>query len=1119
MSRRLSCVHFTCPKRCEPRWFLQLLFSTALELLLKDEARGSAKGAGVVPSTRTSSSSGSSPSANGSGNVNAGNDTPAGPTLLAHEVGPGSLPFQIGALYTLYALHGTQLGQNRQPIRVNAQGLLGLLFLRKRLKAAGALGIDALAVLARLVRDGLGSLQPAAYSGPSTLAYLDSLLLPTKKKTRLSSIWEDLKKKNAVAGAQAAAARAAAAAAAATAGVIHEYVGEGGAGESSASPPTALRADASASEVQSRETWVAAPFGDTAVTKWGPQDRAATAIKSAFIRIQGLSSLYESYSAALGLARSVGDEANGIQSRSDGGSNIRPASNGMDSNFRHEQSAALDVGQIPLTNRNERFQQDLAVMIEGARARVGARMAPPDAHGLEHLARKPLITSPPSSPPRSSMSPRLPPLPPLPQLASIGSRVTRRQANMASAAMATSINQEKGPMRSEREHIAVPGAARDAQNEAEEKRGTTDARASPAGAGSEQRETTTSRGKNKTATGNLRLPGGLGITPTLEEKFREESSDEGDGDGLAIGEIADDAASCGNDSPVQTNFTSRVGQRKETPGTIDGRGRGRGSSSVGSRCDGRGRGQVSSGIARSIGPRRANEIEQGEEEEEEDEDSSETDEIDDFARIMNSIGNLVAAGTGRQTARGAGSKSSEGNIPSRVSSVNPSSSSAVAQSRGSEDQSDEGIGANRSSPVVAPVPRKRGRPKKQPARSPAGEGQEAEAPAATKPRGRPPKNSAKAPSQPQVGRGGRGAGKGSPGGGRVVEGRGQGRGVGGRQVTSIAAAEAAAAARKRKASMAKERAASALERVDGEQAKRVTRGKRVDKDDEHEDSSEDNEAELAFFVRDVSRLSAIANGQGTPSDETAMLAPPVAKQVPASGRKTKGKQRAAAPTSSVRVATDGKRRGQGQRPSITDRSDVDDASPTRAKRKKKDSFFVTRADKTPQARGRSGTARAATVDRNASTSASRDSASRRSNKHDNGILPSYAAAVEESQGSSPSALTTRGISALSRRPDRADGAGDGTSSDSEFYISGKRVGSGRRDGVLDKSPEGVSTRSARENEALAGAGRSAGSKGGWLEAKGRSPGGDATKSGARGGAKDGQGERREKVRGNNVLLD
>ncbi|CAN0383979.1 unnamed protein product, partial [Hapterophycus canaliculatus] len=73
-------------------------------------------------------------------------------TLPAHDIGPGSLPYQIGALYIIYCLHGTQTFRSPPVlVRVSPAAMLALMRLRWRLKAAGARAVDALAVLARLV--------------------------------------------------------------------------------------------------------------------------------------------------------------------------------------------------------------------------------------------------------------------------------------------------------------------------------------------------------------------------------------------------------------------------------------------------------------------------------------------------------------------------------------------------------------------------------------------------------------------------------------------------------------------------------------------------------------------------------------------------------------------------------------------------------------------------------------------------------------------------------------------------------------------------------------------------------------------------------------------------------
>ena len=168
-SRKLSLLHHAVHSKFDGRVFLQQAFSVALDLV-KEEQLSSAKVDGAAPTSRSASAS-------------AARSEPAIPTLKAYKIGPGSLPFQIGALFALYSLHGTQLFRSRVPIRLSTQDMLALMQLRRSLKSAGPLASDALAVLARLVLGcdgGCGALQPAVHSGPGTILYVDSRLHYTR---------------------------------------------------------------------------------------------------------------------------------------------------------------------------------------------------------------------------------------------------------------------------------------------------------------------------------------------------------------------------------------------------------------------------------------------------------------------------------------------------------------------------------------------------------------------------------------------------------------------------------------------------------------------------------------------------------------------------------------------------------------------------------------------------------------------------------------------------------------------------------------------------------------------------------------------------------------------------
>lgn len=179
--RKLSLLHHAVPKNCNPRYFLQQALLVALDLLLKDELLTSSRANGVAPKSRSVSSN-SNPSSSG----------PVRPTLHGYRIGPGSLPFQIGALYSMYCLHGTQLFRSRVPIRISPQGMLALIHLHRRLKSAGPLASDARAVLARLVLDENScTLQATACPGPATISFVDSTIpFTTKPEARAKQIKE-----------------------------------------------------------------------------------------------------------------------------------------------------------------------------------------------------------------------------------------------------------------------------------------------------------------------------------------------------------------------------------------------------------------------------------------------------------------------------------------------------------------------------------------------------------------------------------------------------------------------------------------------------------------------------------------------------------------------------------------------------------------------------------------------------------------------------------------------------------------------------------------------------------------------------------------------------------------
>lgn len=282
-SRKLSLLHHAVPKNCNPRYFLQQAFLVALDLLLKDELLMSS-GANSVASKSRSVSSNSSPSSS----------EPVTPALHGYRIGPGSLPFQIGALYSMYCLHGTQLFRSRVPIRVSPQGMLTLIHLHRRLKSAGPLASDARAVLARLILDENNcTLQPTSCPGPATISFVDSTIpLTTKPEARAKQIKEVEREKAMTVEAKVAANRA-------------------------------LSKEARSTDL--------------------PRPRTGDATGSLLDRVKKLSRIYEEYEAMLERSRGGGDRAS-----SDGGDMIAGESGKSPSHrsqrFRQDLERILECG-------------------------------------------------------------------------------------------------------------------------------------------------------------------------------------------------------------------------------------------------------------------------------------------------------------------------------------------------------------------------------------------------------------------------------------------------------------------------------------------------------------------------------------------------------------------------------------------------------------------------------------------------------------------------------------------------------------------------------------------------------------------------------------------------------
>lgn len=454
-SRRLSCLHFNVPSRCEPRLVHQAMLSVALDLLVKEESSAPAQDAGAGSGTsaaapaKSGGKSASPSNAPGAGRAN-GHDSdvgsllerPACPTLPPHEIGPGSLPFQIGALYVLYALQGTQMTRDQQPVRVNTRGVVALLFLRRRLKAAGVLAVDALAVLEKLVRGGLGRLQPTANSGPESLAYVDSIM-PIKTTEEVNSRQKTLEDIN---EAQVEAAKKAAAAAVKPRGSDQGATTVGSGGRSPGGPigaaTSATSAAAGVAEGAPEAVEIPARTQRSAQAEtangWGPQDRVTAAIVTASAGVKYLDLAYKRYSTALRNARvackraremASGDADEGGGEKAEGstaGPSAAAGSNGIG-----------DVHRRSLENRHERFKLDLAAMLKGAESGQDLRETPHGgAYGLANLARNPPVTAAPAPLPPPVPSCPLPPLPPPVVRAPRGTGSHRASSSKASAVAA-----------------------------------------------------------------------------------------------------------------------------------------------------------------------------------------------------------------------------------------------------------------------------------------------------------------------------------------------------------------------------------------------------------------------------------------------------------------------------------------------------------------------------------------------------------------------------------------------------------------------------------------------------------------------------------------------------------
>ncbi|CAM9912568.1 unnamed protein product, partial [Pylaiella littoralis] len=478
-SRKLSLLHFGVPKMCNDLAVLQLAFSLALDLLMKEEetCRGETAGTtdpdpvhaerggnntddnddandadnndgggsggdreggrGGAISSRSKNSSrgrgrgqggrgGCTASGRGGGGAGGGasstsssssRTSPAAtavppPTLPAHDVGPGSLPFQIGALYTLYSLHGTQLFRSPPtPIRVSAASILALVRLRWRLQAAGPRALDALAVLARLVvgtsrctRVGAGggsggvahcggsscgggcsgcsggggggekcsagrysgsALQAAAYAGPALLAFVESSIPATVVLTRKWQVREKEEKSREVER------------------VMAEEAREAGARMTAAERSRATETLVAAAEEEDGDGEDGGVAGTAATTSWGPRKRTEAAAEAVSGTIRGLASTYREYAAALsdtGISSVTTIPTDDDHNSND---NIDDDNNNINNN-----NAVSSNREISAADRSQWFGRDLAAILDRSRQKKKKRSLP-EAYGLADLARHP----------------------------------------------------------------------------------------------------------------------------------------------------------------------------------------------------------------------------------------------------------------------------------------------------------------------------------------------------------------------------------------------------------------------------------------------------------------------------------------------------------------------------------------------------------------------------------------------------------------------------------------------------------------------------------------------------------------------------------------------------------
>lgn len=982
----MSLFHFVVPKRINERAFLQQAFSVTLDLLVKDEptpppaavdtANENTRSVATTANTEESRISASAPAA----------ARPLRPTLSSHEVGPGSLPFQIGALYMMYCLHGTQLFRSPSSIRVSAQGMMALVRLRWRLKAAGPLAADALAVLARLVLggDGDGALQPAAYSGPGTLAYVNSIIPQSMVVKNQKVLVEEEKRKEErnqtmAREAKAARGRAARGTPGVTAAVAIGLVPVGAVDQTADSPGnTALPSEG-----------LVAPQ-----TKWGPRAREEGAINAVSGRIERLSTAYEQYADALGRARSGGGSA---ASGGDGStSGQQPPSGGK------EQGGSY---RNPAVDRREHFQRDLADILERSRRKAML----PEAYGLEQLALHPPPPPPGALPYFSPFQINVPTLPELP------ARVAVKKFPPASAAAAAAAAREKkrgkqdgerarqdrggsaamgggrGDGRSMvRDHIAIVQKALDDAERDDE--GGDGADREDEGEGEDlQRQEHASRRHNalngSSKSGTVRLPGGLGNSSTQGKKARGGGGAGGrGGEGIEKHDQnlsdSDGASDAREDSAAVPTRPSKNPPRaaKQVRGAQKGSGRGgngvvRGSAVSTGKKPKRGRAKasvagVSMGTRTRMASSRPQTVDSSSSEEEGDDDPDMLASVQKHESFLADIAATVGAGpSGGGGGSGAENRACDTQL---VAPTRAPSGLDVASNRSRKDTRD----------VMPPATRGRGRPRKSP-----GTGTTSGSAKSKKPR-------AAATPSPRGGRaGGRAGGREGERGASGGKARGGGRG--GR--VSVAAANESPAKRRRNAPQQATRDAKRRRSGVGVGGRGEERNGREERSEEESSGREEEEEDkLAALERLADDFSATANEPLTVlSRRAAGMDPPRARSSSGgvgggAGRQT-GTKREAGST----VAGKSKR-------TATPKAKVKAASTAK-------SFFVTRSDKAPPQRCASGRRPAATKPRRGRSSLTPPLSSSRHVAAANGVSRTDTATdainPEDSSAPSPSEAT------------------------------------------------------------------------------------------------------------------